>query len=162
MSWLYHRQCQIKSIYYIRDPFSLSHLQALFDNWLIAVSMREHYRVVIMSAMASPIIRVSIVCSTVCSGLHEKEKSKLRVAGICEGNSPVTGEFPAQSPVTRRMLPLDDVIMEWILSTCIGTTPWNLQRNVRRSSMCRFLRHMYGIMYIYIYIYICHEHLLQN
>ena len=25
-----------------------------------------------------------------------KEKSKLRVSGLCAGNSPVTGEFPAQ------------------------------------------------------------------
>ena len=25
-----------------------------------------------------------------------KETSKLRVTGLCEGNSPVTGEFPAQ------------------------------------------------------------------
>ena len=24
--------------------------------------------------------------------------SKLRVTGLCEGNSPVTGEFPAQMP----------------------------------------------------------------
>ena len=27
---------------------------------------------------------------------RSKEASKLRVAGLCEGNSPVTGEFPAQ------------------------------------------------------------------
>ena len=27
---------------------------------------------------------------------RSKEKSKLRVTGLCEGNSPVTGEFPAQ------------------------------------------------------------------
>ena len=28
---------------------------------------------------------------------RSKETSKLRVTGLCEGNSPVTGEFPAQS-----------------------------------------------------------------
>ena len=37
--------------------------------------------------------------------------SKLRVTGLCEGNSPVTGEFPAQRTVTRKMFPFDDVIM---------------------------------------------------
>ena len=60
--------------------------------------------------------------------------SRLRVTGICEGNSPVTGEFSAQrtsnaenvsilwrhhlkrssphkGPVTRKMFPFDDVIM---------------------------------------------------
>ena len=30
---------------------------------------------------------------------------------ICAGNLPVTDEFPAQRPVTRKMVPLDDVIM---------------------------------------------------
>ena len=29
------------------------------------------------------------------------ETSKLCVTGLCEGNSPVTGEFPAQRPVSR-------------------------------------------------------------
>ena len=32
---------------------------------------------------------------------RSKKTSKLRVTGLCEGNSPVTGEFPAQWPVTR-------------------------------------------------------------
>ena len=41
-----------------------------------------------------------------------KKTSKLRVTGRCEGNSPVTGEFPAQGPVTRKMFPFDDVIMK--------------------------------------------------
>ena len=48
-----------------------------------------------------------------------KNTSKLRVNGLCEGNSPVTGEFPAvtgefpaQKPVTPNMFPFDDVIMK--------------------------------------------------
>ena len=51
---------------------------------------------VMMSAMASQITGVSIIYSTVCSGAELKKKSKLRVTGLCAGNSPVTGEFPAQ------------------------------------------------------------------
>ena len=39
------------------------------------------------------------------------KKSKFRVTGLCEGNSPVNGEFPEWGPVTRKMLPFDDVIM---------------------------------------------------
>ena len=42
---------------------------------------------------------------------RSKKTSKLRVTGLCEGNSPVTGEFPLQRPVTRKMFPLDDIIM---------------------------------------------------
>ena len=36
---------------------------------------------------------------------------KLRVTGLCEGNSPMTSEFPAQSAITRKMFPFDDGIM---------------------------------------------------
>ena len=38
---------------------------------------------------------VSIVYSIVCSGADQR-KQKLRVTGLCERNSPVTGEFPSQ------------------------------------------------------------------
>ena len=38
---------------------------------------------------------LAIVYSTVYSGA-DKKKSRLRVTGLCAGNSPVTGEFPAQ------------------------------------------------------------------
>ena len=41
---------------------------------------------------------------------RSKKTSKLRVTGLCAGNSPGTGEFPAQWPVTRKMFPFDDVI----------------------------------------------------
>ena len=50
----------------------------------------------IMSTVASQIIGVSIVYSTVCSGLDKKKTSKIRVTGLCEGNSQVTGSFPVQ------------------------------------------------------------------
>ena len=45
--------------------------------------------------MDSQITGVPIVCYTVCSG-EENKTSKLRVTGLCEGNSPVIGEFPTQ------------------------------------------------------------------
>ena len=48
---------------------------------------------------------------------RSKKISKLRVTGLFAGNSPVTGEFPAQRPVTRKMFPFDDIIMsqrQWI------------------------------------------------
>ena len=37
--------------------------------------------------------------------------SKLRVTGLCAGNSPLTGEFPHKRPVTRKMFSFDGVIM---------------------------------------------------
>ena len=49
-----------------------------------------------MGAMASQITILVIVNSTVYSGADQRKTSKLRVTGLCAGNSPVTGEFPAQ------------------------------------------------------------------
>ena len=55
-----------------------------------------HYRDVIMSAMASQITSLTSVCSTVYLAADKKKTPKLRVTGLCAGNSPITGEFPAQ------------------------------------------------------------------
>ena len=56
---------------------------------------------------------------------RSKKTSKLRVAGLCAVNSLVTGVFPAQRPVTRKMFPFDDVIMDWSNATMKITTPVN-------------------------------------
>ena len=42
-----------------------------------------------------------------------KKTSKLCITGICEVNSPLTGEFRAQMAVTREMVPFDDVIINF-------------------------------------------------
>ena len=52
----------------------------------------QHYSDVIMGAMASEITCFTIVLLNRLS----KKTSKLRVTGLCAGNSSVTGEFPAQ------------------------------------------------------------------
>ena len=52
---------------------------------------------------------------------RSKKISKPRVTGLCEGNSPVTGEFPIQRPITREMFPFDDVIMAQEKCWCLGT-----------------------------------------
>ena len=55
-----------------------------------------NYNDVIMGAMASQITSITSVCSVVYSMRRSRKTSKLRVTGLCVGNSPVTGEFPAQ------------------------------------------------------------------
>ena len=52
-----------------------------------------------MSVMASQIISLLAVYSTVYSGADQKKTSKLRVTGLSAGNSPVTGEFPIQKAI---------------------------------------------------------------
>ena len=40
-----------------------------------------------------------------------KKTSKLRFTGLCEGNSPLIGEFPAQRASKKKMFQFDDVTM---------------------------------------------------
>ena len=56
---------------------------------------------------------VSIVYSTVCSDADKKKTSKLHVTGLCERNSPRwLMKSPHKGPVTRKIFPFDDVIMD--------------------------------------------------
>ena len=49
---------------------------------------------------------------------RSKKTSRLRVTGLCVGNSPGPVNSPHKGPVTRKMFPFDDVIM-----SC-GDTQW--------------------------------------
>ena len=55
-----------------------------------------HYSDVIMGTVASKITSLTIVYSNRLFRRRSKKTSKLRVTGLCVGNSPGTGEFPAQ------------------------------------------------------------------
>ena len=71
-----------------------------------------HYGDVIMGSIASQITSLTIVYSIVYFIQTQiKEKSKLRVTGLCAGNSPGPVNCPHKGPVTRKMFPFDDVIM---------------------------------------------------
>ena len=63
-----------------------------------------HLSDVIMGAMASPITSLTIVYSTVHLGTYQRKHHS------SSGNSPVTGEFPAQM-ASNAENPFDDVIM---------------------------------------------------
>ena len=43
-----------------------------------------------------------------------KKKSKLRVTGLCVGNSPVTGKFHVQMASNAEKFPFHDVIMQFV------------------------------------------------
>ena len=64
-----------------------------------------------MDAMASQIISLTIVYSTVYSRRRSKETSKLRVTGLCDGNLLAPSEFPAQRASNAENVSFDDVIM---------------------------------------------------
>ena len=59
---------------------------------------------------------------------------KLRVTGLCVGNSPGPVNSPLKGPVTRKMFPFDDVIMMWacdIKTKYPGDIYLNLAENKR-------------------------------
>ena len=66
-----------------------------------------------MGAMAFQITSLAMVYSKIYSGA-DKKNIKLRVTGLCEGNSPVTGDFPAQKASNAENVSFDDVIMWWM------------------------------------------------
>ena len=72
-----------------------------------------HYNDVIVGAMVSQITNHTIVHSTAYSGAGQRKPQKLRLTGLCEGSSPVTGESPAQraSKHGKCFTPFGDVIM---------------------------------------------------
>ena len=76
------------------------HIKSTFDNSAGFFKRLFHYNDVIMNPMTSQITSLTIVYSTVYSKRRSKKTSKLRVTGLCEGNTPVTGEFPAQRTST--------------------------------------------------------------
>ena len=58
--------------------------------------------------LKSPASGLFINCLFRC---RSKKTSKLRVTGLCAENSPGPVNSPHKRPVTRKMLPFDDVIM---------------------------------------------------
>ena len=84
------------TIYYTTIHYKLScHLWIW--HFLIAVNpCWHHYSDAIMSVTASQITSVSVVYLYRLFRRRSKKTSKLHFTGLCEGNSPVTGEFPSQ------------------------------------------------------------------
>ena len=75
------------------------------------VELLWHYTDVIITTMASQITSLTMVYPTVYSDADQKKTSKLRVTGLCVGNSPVPMNSLHKGPVTQKMFPFDDVIM---------------------------------------------------
>ena len=73
----------------------------------------EHHNDVIMGSMASQITSLTIGYSAVYSGPDQSSASLVFVRGI--HREPVNS--PHKGPVTRKMFPFDDVIMNGICDT---------------------------------------------
>ena len=88
--------------------------------------MLYHYNGVIMSAMASQITGVSIVYSTACLGADQRKHQSSASLAFVRGIHRWAGNSPHKGPVTRKMFPVDDVIMvpDGPLSWNIHTRLW--------------------------------------
>ena len=79
---------------------------------------------------------------------RSKKASKLRVTGLCLGNSPGPVNSPHKGPVTRKMFPFDDVIMSYpryvsaITGLILGfktiSKPLDLRQGVQRLARTQF------------------------
>ena len=67
----------------------------------------SHYIGVIVGAMVSQIIGISMICSTVCSGADQRNHQSS--ASLAFVNSSVTNEFPSQRASNAENVYIDDV-----------------------------------------------------
>ena len=70
-----------------------------------------HYIDIIMTTVASQITSLPVVYSIVYSGADQRKHQGSASMALCAGNSPNPVNSPHKEPVTRKMVPFDDVIM---------------------------------------------------
>ena len=122
----------ISNISSIKMAVQQLRIHCFFDVWLLVTAnwtsiLRSHYSDIIMGAMASQITSLAIV---LLNGLcRSKKTSKVRVTGLCEGNSPCTGEFLAQSASNAENVSIWWRHHMW-LSCSVLTTHWGLDKEV--------------------------------
>ena len=96
------RQCRLHNV----DRFALlsirslrcegKHQPSIHPDYAFNVAKHEHYSDFIMSAMTSQITSLTIVYSTVYSDADQRKHQSPASLTFFAGNSPMTGEFPAQ------------------------------------------------------------------
>ena len=106
--WVMVYECLQKAIWFHLP----GHLYNKFRN--TRRSNVSHYNKVILGAMASHITGNSIICSTVCSGADQRKYQSF--ASMAFVNSPHKG------PVTQKIIPFDDVIMQPIVEAALTST----------------------------------------
>ena len=101
-------------------------------DWIFNFAKSQYYSrimhtfFILMSAMASLITDVSIVCSTVCWGADQRKHQSCASLGFVRG----IHRSPHKWPVTRKMFPFDDVIMtkQTKTETCAYFKGWNAEK----------------------------------
>ena len=90
---------------------------------------------------------------------HRPKKTlKLCVTDLCEGNSPVIGEFPAQRASNAEIFPFDDVIMGWKIvannHACMHYTYCRIAALITDGTAMKSMQAKCAYdIYIYIYVF---------
>ena len=93
--------------------FICNGLNILTDDIVVYLShTRSYYDDVIMGMMASLITSRTIVYSTVCSDANQRKHQSSAPLAFVRGIHRGPGNSPHKWPVTRKMSPFDDIIME--------------------------------------------------
>ena len=99
-----------------------------------------HCNDVIMSTMASQTTSVPIVYSTVCSGVDQRKHQSSASLAFVRGIHRWSVNYPHKGPVSRKMLPFDDVILTdpiwklYVYNYCrcvMGPTIWTNDSTIR-------------------------------
>ena len=88
--------------------------------WRSFYSSSYHYNDMIMSAMASQITAISIICSTVCSCADQRKHQSSALLAFVRKIERWPVDSPHEDPVTRPFS-FDDVIMEYVVGVRIST-----------------------------------------
>ena len=117
-----HDKYDTRPIFAVKEcaKFVLMTIKWNTTKWSFNHAGNEHYSDVIMSAMASQITGVLIVCLNVCSVADQRKHQSSMSLAFVRGIHRWHVNSPHKGPVTRKMFPFDDVIMEWKSSDEMG------------------------------------------
>ena len=87
--------------------------------WPLGSGYQNHYTDVTMIPMASQITSLTIVYSTVYSGTNQRKHRSSASLAFVRGIHRWPVNSPHNGPVTRKIFPFDDVIMDW---SCAGNS----------------------------------------
>ena len=106
-------------------------LQLVSDRFALWDFQRKsHDSDVIMSTAMSQITGVSIVYSTICSGADQRKHQNSASLTFVRGIHRWPVDSPHKAPVTRKMFPFGDVIMNWAYFTDQVPETWNPPRRL--------------------------------
>ena len=111
---------KMTSLYWIRAQATWTHSMltcVCIRAWIIIVL--SHYNDVVMSAVASRISSILMVCSAVCSDARWRKYQRSALLAFVRGIHWWLEDSPHKEPVMQKMFPFDDIIMEWLVTTSL-------------------------------------------